>query len=94
MAQSVVITGTSTGIGRAAVERMAAAGWVVYAGVRKDSDAEALRATVTGDVRPVMLDVTSTDQLSTLVQQLTEELGPSGTRWHRQQRRRGRGRPH
>jgi NAD(P)-dependent dehydrogenase (short-subunit alcohol dehydrogenase family) len=77
-AQSVVITGTSTGIGRAAVERMAADGWVVYAGVRKDADADALRATIAGDVRPVMLDVTSADQLSTLVQQLNEELGPRG----------------
>jgi NAD(P)-dependent dehydrogenase (short-subunit alcohol dehydrogenase family) len=59
MEKSVVITGTSTGIGRACVERMAANGWTVYAGVRKDADADAVNSSVEGDVRPVLLDVTN-----------------------------------
>jgi NAD(P)-dependent dehydrogenase (short-subunit alcohol dehydrogenase family) len=78
MEKSVVITGTSTGIGRACVERMAASGWTVYAGVRKDADADAVKGSVEGDVRPVMLDVTNQDQIAALVAQLTEELSPKG----------------
>jgi len=68
MAKKVVITGTSTGIGRACVENMAGAGWTVYAGVRKDADAEAIKQAVEGDVRPVILDVTKPDQVQGLVQ--------------------------
>jgi NAD(P)-dependent dehydrogenase (short-subunit alcohol dehydrogenase family) len=58
MAPVVLITGTSTGVGRACVERLAAAGWTVLAGVRREADGEALVQRVTGDVRPLLLDVT------------------------------------
>lgn len=78
MGKTVVITGTSTGIGRACVERMAADGWTVYAGVRKDADADDLKRGVDGDVRPVLLDVTDRDHIAALVTRLTEELGPVG----------------
>ncbi len=78
MAQSVVITGTSTGIGRACVQRMAASGWVVYAGVRKDADAQDLKRSIAGDVRPVILDVTDDDHIRTLVALLGDELGSGG----------------
>jgi NAD(P)-dependent dehydrogenase (short-subunit alcohol dehydrogenase family) len=78
MGKSVVITGSSTGIGRACAERMAAEGWTVYAGVRKDADADALRSSVEGDLRPVLLDVTDQDQIAGLAARLTEELGSTG----------------
>ena len=39
-----VITGASTGIGRTCAEHLDSLGHTVYAGVRKDSDAEALQA--------------------------------------------------
>ena len=78
MAKTVVITGTSTGIGRAAVERMAAEGWTVYAGVRKEADGDQLRAEVAGDVRPVLIDVTNRDQIAALTALLTDELGTRG----------------
>jgi NAD(P)-dependent dehydrogenase (short-subunit alcohol dehydrogenase family) len=42
--KTVVITGTSSGIGRASAERLAKAGFRVFAGVRKEADAAALRA--------------------------------------------------
>jgi NAD(P)-dependent dehydrogenase (short-subunit alcohol dehydrogenase family) len=41
---SVLITGTSSGIGEACVARFSAAGWRVIATVRKAADADALRA--------------------------------------------------
>ena len=40
--KTVVITGASTGIGRAAAEHLAKQGWQVFAGVRKQEDADAL----------------------------------------------------
>jgi NAD(P)-dependent dehydrogenase (short-subunit alcohol dehydrogenase family) len=76
--KSVLITGTSTGIGRACAERMAAEGWTVYAGVRSDGDADAVRRAVAGDVRPVLLDVTSPEHIEAVVALLTEELGDRG----------------
>ncbi|MBV9285236.1 MAG: SDR family oxidoreductase [Acidimicrobiia bacterium] len=78
MSRAVVITGTSTGIGRACAERMAEEGWTVYAGVRKDDDGEALKASARGDVRPVILDVTNSDHISALMARLGEELGRAG----------------
>ena len=78
MAKNVVITGTSTGIGRACVERMAAAGWTVYAGVRKDADADDIKRSINGDVRPVILDVTNADHITSLVARLRDELGAGG----------------
>ena len=78
MSRAVVITGTSTGIGRACAERMAEEGWTVYAGVRKDDDGEALKASAGGDVRPLILDVTNDDHISALRARLGEELGGDG----------------
>jgi len=51
----IVITGASTGIGRACAVHFAKLGYEVYAGVRKSSDAEALKSE---GATPVMLDVT------------------------------------
>lgn len=58
MARSVLITGASTGIGRAAAEWLHARDWVVYAGARKDADLDALAAIGSERLIPVRLDVT------------------------------------
>jgi len=55
--KSVLISGSSTGIGEACVARLAGAGWKVYAGVRKPVDGEALVSAYTGDIEPVVIDV-------------------------------------
>ncbi|MEO1642902.1 MAG: SDR family oxidoreductase [Pseudomonadota bacterium] len=60
--KTVVITGASTGIGRAAAEYLAGQGWRVFAGVRKDSDAENIRDEDRG-LFPILLDVTKQDQV-------------------------------
>jgi NAD(P)-dependent dehydrogenase (short-subunit alcohol dehydrogenase family) len=78
MAKAVLITGTSTGIGRACAERMAADGWTVYAGVRKEADGEEVARALSGDVRPVLLDVTIPAQLEAVVARLEGELGERG----------------
>ena len=40
--KTVVITGASTGIGRATAEYLARKGWQVFAGIRKEADGAAL----------------------------------------------------
>lgn len=70
---SVLITGASTGIGEAAARFLADRGWRVYAGVRKDADAEALRA-LDDRIVPLILDVTKQDQIDAAVQILSDDL--------------------
>lgn len=55
----MLITGTSSGIGAACATRLAAAGWDVYAGVRRPGDAPAGTA-------EVILDVTDSDAVERL----------------------------
>jgi NAD(P)-dependent dehydrogenase (short-subunit alcohol dehydrogenase family) len=64
---SVLITGAGRGIGRAAAERLAAAGWQVLAGVR---DASAAPPHTT----PVVLDVTNAEHVAALDAALPERL--------------------
>jgi NAD(P)-dependent dehydrogenase (short-subunit alcohol dehydrogenase family) len=55
--RTALVTGTSSGIGRATVRRLDGAGWKVFAGVRKEEDAAALRAEGSERLEPLMLDV-------------------------------------
>lgn len=57
MTRSVLVTGTSTGIGRSTALRLASSGWRVFAGVRKDADGKALVAAAEGELEPLILDV-------------------------------------
>lgn len=76
MAQkTVLITGTSTGIGAACVARQAEAGWKVYAGVRKTEDGERLADSVSGDVIPVIIDVTKREDIDRVLEQVRSEVG-------------------
>lgn len=61
----ILITGGTTGIGRATVELLASRGHHVYATVRKDSDFEELNEIE--NVEAINLDVTNQDQIETLV---------------------------
>ena len=63
--QSVLITGASTGIGRHLAETLAADGYHVYAGARKDKDLAELDAIE--NITAVQLDVTKQDQVDAAV---------------------------
>jgi NAD(P)-dependent dehydrogenase (short-subunit alcohol dehydrogenase family) len=64
---TVLITGASTGIGRATALRLAGSGWTVLAGVRKAADGEALQATGGERIVPIELDVTDAAQIAAAV---------------------------
>lgn len=55
--KSIVITGASSGIGRATALRLAKAGWRVFAAIRKDSDAEQIKNEARGALETIRLDV-------------------------------------
>jgi NAD(P)-dependent dehydrogenase (short-subunit alcohol dehydrogenase family) len=62
--RSVLVTGASTGIGRATALRLDGAGWRVFAGVRKEADAESLAQEGSPNLVPVILDVTDPEQIA------------------------------
>jgi len=58
--------------------RLAEHGWTVFAGVRRAEDGDRLKAEVTGDVRPVILDVSDRDHTRRVIADLEREIGTSG----------------
>ena len=68
--KAVLVTGASTGIGRKITERLAADGYFVYAGARKEKDLEEL-ATIE-NVQPLRLDVTKADEIAAAVATVTD----------------------
>jgi NAD(P)-dependent dehydrogenase (short-subunit alcohol dehydrogenase family) len=74
---TVLITGASTGIGRATALGLAASGWTVLAGVRKAADGEALSAAGGERVLALELDVTDQAQIDGAVERVGE-LAPGG----------------
>lgn len=71
----MLVTGASTGIGRATALRLDAAGWRVFAGVRREDDAQALRGAGTPNLRPLILDVTDPEQISAAAELVGNEPG-------------------
>jgi NAD(P)-dependent dehydrogenase (short-subunit alcohol dehydrogenase family) len=72
---SVVITGASTGIGRAAARHLARKGWTVFAGVRRDNDCGHLLDGAEGDLRPIRLDVTREEDVQAAAKAVSQALG-------------------
>jgi NAD(P)-dependent dehydrogenase (short-subunit alcohol dehydrogenase family) len=76
--RSVLVTGASTGIGRATALRLDGSGWRVFAGVRKEADAEGLRQVASPSLVPVILDVTDSAQIAAAAVQIERESDGEG----------------
>ncbi|HEU4531873.1 MAG TPA: SDR family oxidoreductase [Steroidobacteraceae bacterium] len=68
--QAVLVTGASTGIGRKITEHLAAKGYFVYAGARKQADLEALNALE--NVQALQLDVTKQEDIDAALATVTK----------------------
>ena len=65
--KNIVITGTSSGIGRATAERLVKNGYRVFGSVRREKDGEALRKTLGDQFIPLVLDVTDSKTIDLAV---------------------------
>jgi NAD(P)-dependent dehydrogenase (short-subunit alcohol dehydrogenase family) len=70
--QSVVITGASTGIGKATALHLDKLGFRVFAGVRKEADGQALVEEALGELTSILLDVTDDDSIAAAVRAVTD----------------------
>lgn len=75
---SALVTGASTGIGRATALRLDAAGWRVFAGVRREEDVAGLREAGSERLAPLILDVTDAAAIEAAAQTIGAETGAAG----------------
>jgi NAD(P)-dependent dehydrogenase (short-subunit alcohol dehydrogenase family) len=73
--KAVLITGCSTGIGRATAEHLVAKGWTVYATARRPESIEDLRQR---GCKTLALDVTDEDSMRAAVEQVEQAEGAVG----------------
>ena len=75
---AVIITGASSGIGKACSLFLDQRGYRVFAGVRTSSAADMLKTEASSRLAPVMLDITDTAQIQRAVQEIKTNLANSG----------------
>lgn len=68
--KAVLVTGASSGLGRVTAEALAAKGYYVYAGARKDADLAELDAIE--NIQAIKLDVNQQDQIDAAVKTIRE----------------------
>jgi NAD(P)-dependent dehydrogenase (short-subunit alcohol dehydrogenase family) len=75
---AVVVTGASTGIGRATALLLDAEGYRVFAGVRKEADARELGKDGSDRLTPITIDVTDASQIESARQEVADAVGDAG----------------
>jgi NAD(P)-dependent dehydrogenase (short-subunit alcohol dehydrogenase family) len=74
----VLVTGSSTGIGKACAIYLAKNGFSVLAGVRKLQDAENLKIEVGANLQGIQLDIAGSDSIAAAAAKIAEITGESG----------------
>jgi NAD(P)-dependent dehydrogenase (short-subunit alcohol dehydrogenase family) len=72
MAETILITGTSTGIGYGTAKAFARAGYRVIAAVRNTADGERIKRELGENIYPVLCDVNHAEQVASLPQYVKE----------------------
>ncbi|GAA6155954.1 SDR family NAD(P)-dependent oxidoreductase [Pyruvatibacter sp. HU-CL02332] len=72
--RTAVVTGVSSGIGRAICAQLIKDGWHVFGSVRKDSDADAARDALGDAFTPLVFDVTDEPAIAAACDQVSEAL--------------------
>ena len=75
---AIVVTGASTGIGRACALRLTRLGYRVFAGVRRAEDGEALGKVAGPSLVPLLIDITEEDSILGAVQVVADAVGNAG----------------
>jgi NAD(P)-dependent dehydrogenase (short-subunit alcohol dehydrogenase family) len=75
---AVLVTGASTGIGRATALELDRAGFQVFAGVRRKKDADSLAAEASGRLVPITIDVAKERSIATARAQIQRRAGKQG----------------
>jgi len=78
MMANILVTSASTGIGRATVSHLVGNGHTVFAGVRKQTDADSLTNDLGSGVVPVLVDVTDPAQVAGLGLKMADRLAGDG----------------
>ena len=75
---AVLVTGSSTGIGKATALCLDKLGFHVFAGVRRQRDGEALRCESSERLTPVIVDLTESDSIDEAFERISESVGEAG----------------
>jgi NADP-dependent 3-hydroxy acid dehydrogenase YdfG len=73
--EAIVVTGASTGIGKATALHLDKLGFRVFAGVRKEADGQILKSEASNNLAPIFLDVTDDDSVATAADTVAKETG-------------------
>ena len=76
--RSVLVTGASTGIGYDIARLLAARGWRVFAGVRREADGHRVQALAPALIVPVRLDVTDATSIAAARDSIEAAVGQTG----------------
>ncbi len=75
---AIVITGTSTGLGRATALFLDKQGYQVFAGVRTEKDGESLKQAASGNLTPIVIDITKTQEIKSASEFVSLAIGDEG----------------
>lgn len=78
MSRTAVVTGASSGIGEACALRLDRSGWRVFAGVRSEDAAAALRERASERLAAVRLDVTDGQSIAEAAERVAASVGEPG----------------